>query len=96
MPEVKHTPGSWVIRQNNTYDSQFEILIEGRNDGHDPICLCRQKHARLIAAAPALLEALEGLVERYDEIIDFDDVGRSHDDVAVVNSRAAIKLAKGE
>lgn len=94
MPEVKHYPGPWVIRQNNTYDSHFEILIEGRYDGHEQICLCRQKHARLIAAAPALLEALEGVVKADQHIHPTDGIFATCE--ALYQAHEAIKLAKGE
>lgn len=71
-----HTPGPWFSVKNNCY---WEIRTEDRNhegeqigdacsskfiDGHDdnPVA---EDNARLMAAAPELLEALQGMLEVY-------------------------------
>ena len=97
MSETKHTPGPWkvlseeAIRIKSQDGSLLAMLhhlrgVHGVN-GRIPI---EEVHAnaRLIAAAPELLEALKellGLAERH---------GWLH--VAVNNARAAIAKAEGE
>ena len=73
--EARHTPGKWEVyyrmpSQENDNCTNNSIMVEGRNiadvwasNGH----ICKTKaecdaNARLIAAAPELLEALKGLL----------------------------------
>ena len=64
---MKHTPAPWDI---STYDGEFGVYSSVRPENND-IALVRssfnetenQANARLIAAAPELLEALEHLVK---------------------------------
>lgn len=76
-----HTPGPWA-----TYRDQLSV---GETHGHSGICEVWERHggqgfenARLIAAAPELLEALECLLKA------------DHDDVRAM-ARAAIAKARG-
>lgn len=65
----KHTPGPWGVYLNND-TNQFEIFHdEGRGFGHMLARVEGEKgrfaaNARLIAAAPDLLEALQDIVAR--------------------------------
>ena len=84
----KHTPGPWSYRGSlgphsnphllgphvveNATGIQIAILNGWRSE-------VSEANARLIAAAPALLEALENSIAHFD----------------VANARAAIKAAKG-
>jgi len=54
-----HTPGPWVYRQLNAY----------RGSGVDPY----EANARLIAAAPALLEALREAIDAIEDDRGLDD-----------------------
>lgn len=89
MSEVKHTPGPWLIAENSptfvyALDSvghnEFDLNVQGRGQ-------FRERHianARLIAAAPDLLEALKGVVAVADRKTDEFD-----------RARAAIAKAEG-
>jgi hypothetical protein len=100
MSAAKHTPGPWHVKQLMSYVDQFEIrgprdsgvmvarTIEWGSaaEGDDP----SEANARLIAAAPELLEALQEMV---DEINSGDEPGHGspwHD-----KARAAIAKATG-
>ena len=113
----KHTPGPWALRRDpghfdslteitggicgNTKPFRFtlEVSIGGDTDIHT-----LEANARLIAAAPDLLEALEQTLQL---AIDWEDeargtwqdeaLGFSHnDDPIIKKARAAIAKAKGE
>ena len=92
----KHTPGPWVV----------DDLVDG-HDIHAPEAGChvatasdpemvwgaigREADARLIAAAPELLEALEATVSLLEKLGHVSD-----NSLTVGAARAAIAKAKGE
>lgn len=85
MSEHKHTPGPWATCNTTVY---------AVDDG-EPVARCLDKEihrafsdAKLIAAAPELLAALEVAVEYFDRN-EIDCI--AHDD-----AKEAIKKAKGE
>lgn len=85
-----HTPGPWA-----TYRDQLSV---GETHGHSGICEVWERHggqgfenARLIAAAPELLRALDDLLIAY---CDPGNQGSDHDD-KVEAARAAIAKARG-
>ena len=90
-----HTPGPWVVHPTAHHPAVRSV---GTSDtGPRRICTVGsmngnpvdKKNARLIAAAPELLEALTGLIDLYD--------GINHEGFAIVsNARAAIAKATGE
>lgn len=90
----KHTLGPW--RNVIGYDGSCTILA-GRDYNLECIALikstlCCQADARIIAAAPELLEALEFMVAMFANSIQIDGyVGP-----AINQARAAIAKAKGE
>lgn len=63
MSTEKHTPGPWTTYLNTMDD----VIIRKMNAAGDELCViakgARYKDARLIAAAPELLEALQEMVE---------------------------------
>lgn len=103
MTELKHTPGPWQIK------SEYEPLtiignVDGPDDGqyhYTPICEVEETlfhdenaaNARLIAAAPELLAALECISEMLDTADDtpLGQIGRLLDDMA---NRCTAALAK--
>lgn len=101
MPEGKHTPGPWLLQDRTVYALNDERIPVNRftasvDSGwlHDKARVSREEvdaNARLIAAAPELLEALESMLEIYD-----DGVGRDWELQAWKDARAAITKAKGE
>lgn len=72
MTDAKHTPGPWAV---GYLDQSGQRIVKQE---HIEICTCwhhsvgsieqeMEANARLIAAAPDLLEALEGLVKINEE-----------------------------
>lgn len=69
MSELKHTPGPWSLQDshNTVVGSEGEIIAHVYYCPDDPQAIWSEKdrslpNARLIAAAPELLEALEDLL----------------------------------
>jgi hypothetical protein len=94
MPETKHTPGPWIVEGNG-------ITVRQDRKHASKICqafevyMCRQEreaNARLIAAAPDMLAALEE-AHRLNRMSVFDD-GSSADHAARM-VQAAIAKARG-
>ena len=99
---TKHTPGQWSVvehdhaicvqtespRQTKFGASRYAVV--GGLDRSDPEQLEEARaNARLIAAAPDLLEALKALLERYVLAI-------GNEGIECLNARAAIAKATGE
>lgn len=91
MNDTKHTPGPWVV---TGYDEEFQDQINIQNERLDYFvaaaldCKAVVANARLIAAAPDLLEALQALLA---------DPGRDFiRSSAWDKARAAITKATGE
>ena len=68
---MEHTPGPWKVSTGSVYvddgsDYPVTRIAYMDRDGHDIRPVERDANARLIAAAPELLEALEKLVRRSD------------------------------
>lgn len=95
-----HTPGPWhigtgkatqIIYGTDGYAVANAVTYHGRDTESDMV-----ENARLIAAAPELLAALERLSERCAAL----DQSATHDGIencnAMVAARAAIAKAKGE
>ena len=97
---TKHTPGPWYVGSGTyegrniysvasvTDDEGFTyqpIVASAEDDGID----CWDANARLIAAAPALLEALKWMVLRTEG-------GEYPDGKCLEDARAAIAKATGE
>lgn len=68
-----HTPGPWKIREIKLYETGTGIEIVGANgeviadnQTYYPQAL-NPKNATLIAAAPAMYEALKAIIEAYEE-----------------------------
>ena len=92
----KHTPGPWRV-----VDSWNDHMVEGQNgeeiiwqDGPHNTPTINEANARLIAAAPDLLEALEDLILLAQAVM-HENGGYMVDD-ELSDARAAIAKAKGE
>ena len=89
---TKHTPGPWAIRETATH-----IAVIGANNealfheykGNTGV----KEDARLIAAAPDLLNALQAIVK---SLADQDDEGMIEHAQQMIDARAAIAKATGE
>lgn len=97
----EHTKGPWEACERGDYsdyrgDSRVILGDDMRIAVvHDSGIDRQEANARLIAAAPELLEALELLLDSVIE--DVEITGNSPDDIfEIVKSRAAIANAKGQ
>lgn len=109
---TNHTPGPWIAQLNQVGADYVHIGTEGP----DGVCEVQwngsaenqESNARLIAAAPEMLEALEALLS-YDRVVRPafrtrpvgapDSMARIDQDTLIRledNARAAINKAKGE
>jgi hypothetical protein len=71
----KHTPGPWILVGSEVHDRPTRFDDDGVRVGETPCMIAsasimpnkgqREANARLIAAAPELLEALRNMVEWY-------------------------------
>jgi len=103
--KVKHTPGPWKISRcqlKKTEHSAPDMLIEhGNKTEHSPL-LCqvyaaggehpREANAKLIAAAPELLEALEKCADFMGSVAGTENVSNSFRE-ALSEAKAAISKA---
>ena len=94
--EFKHTPGPWHYQ--NELDG-IEIRAEERNGETNYVARLyggsmSEAYARLIAAAPDLLAALDVLTDHAEETYPHFESERGQRDIAA--ARAAIKDARGE
>lgn len=98
----KHTQGEWKVVERGKVSANArnrfvihapaenipDIMIEVGTCGYKP-------HAQLFAAAPRLLEALEGLLSDIEEYQRINNLGGENNHWQV-RARAAIAAAKGE
>lgn len=98
----KHTPGPWRVRNCQTAvlvdvvrngDAMLIALVADNDSQGDTETDRKMNNARLIAAAPQMLEALEMADELIDQLI-IDNTDNHAEERAKI--RAAIKAAKGE
>ena len=88
---AKHTPGPWGYQLGSIIDREGYLIADVRSrfddgkGGED----YHQANARLIAAAPNLLAALEAMIREFD--VDFIE----HGSIEIKQARAAIARARG-
>jgi hypothetical protein len=101
MSDTKHTPGPWEAVKWSCHAAT--TVVTGKIGPRVVICECsgHGRHtdeslanARLIAAAPELLDALERMVDvaNWDEMLQSEE----QHDAMIVKAEAAIRKAKGE
>lgn len=94
MQEFKGTPGPWCVNTIGKHWNNPALVHLEVTFGTDGECICdtvyRREDADLIAAAPELLEALNGLLVR---VADDEEYGPEH---AITIAREAIKKALGK
>lgn len=95
MSEAKHTPGPWRVGKGGpnmcpTVGTEKGLMVAmvAYGDSHPT-----QANARLIAAAPDLLEALEELADLFDAMVSGE---YRPDSFTTQPARAAIAKAKGD
>lgn len=99
---AKHTPGPWVVEENSSppliWGNDYEkpvAEVELHRSYADYVDGEAQANARLIAAAPDMLEALENLVAKYNAMQD-GNIGAQLTNGDFFAARAAIAKAKGQ
>ncbi len=101
-----HTPGPWLVTKNGLADSSIHLVdlspIAHVGDGvHDGFPEQAEANARLIAAAPKLLQALENLVNSLECDMEADiehqisDCGGS-ENCTLCEAKEEISEARGE
>lgn len=108
MKESKHTPGPWLAQSRSLSDGSL-VVNTGAPDFNEICCLRDKKdrhygqqdntdqaNALLIAAAPDLIAALEGLLESYAAYVGVDEVTNADIVLPVQEARAAVKKARGQ
>ncbi|MCP1765031.1 hypothetical protein [Bradyrhizobium japonicum] len=97
--EAKHTPGPWTVH----HSMRDCVTFEGRHgtenlflENLDGYYACQSEaDARLIAAAPDLVEALQEYDDAFTEFNAEDKDSRTRMRQAVIKARTAIAKAKG-
>lgn len=102
----KFTKGPWLIddltvyAKNNTphKDNSFWVSVcRGRDDNFERISAAEARaNAKLIAAAPDLLEALEGMVSIYAVSTGVNSMACKIEQELTLMARAAIARVRGE
>lgn len=104
---MSHTPGPWVVWGVSSNDGESEVV--SNRDGSKTICWTADTYnededegeatdedlsnARLIAAAPELLEALEAAKGTIEYLLSNDDNGPAYNCLELISS--AISKAEG-
>lgn len=98
----QHTPGPWRVGPYpghvESMDGRLVAGCMGRQSAKDSddTNAVNEANARLIAAAPELLEALEDVMERFGTQLRLQGYGREFKEEMLDKARAAIAQAKGE
>jgi hypothetical protein len=101
MTKAKHTDGPWTVESSNEGGFVIEkdgYLVIASRGPHEKRANEMLANARLIAAAPELLAALEGFLAMYIAAANSGDWGNwnPEEDPEVIAARAAISKATGE
>ncbi len=96
--QVEHTPGPWHVERDGTMNPTIRVenggTIAKLIDSNPSIFFDHEANARLIAAAPDLLAALESAIEQIEGMGIEEWAGAEGLDLAA--ARAALTLARGE
>lgn len=102
MSEHKHTGGRWVVRkvvdESGDYPFPNYDVLAIFDYGPQGVADAYQNpfNARLIAAAPALLEALDAVVAGYNKIKEFADMVGADSPDWYKKAQVALKQVRGE
>ena len=100
MSEAKHTPGPWRVEVDTDPEASWERKWPTINAEKYEVVGCEgfygdyetdMANARLIVAAPDLLEALQGMIE----VVSNTEYGEIDRKLAVKDARATIAKATG-
>jgi len=90
---TKHTPGPW--RHEMCHGTNYARIFMFPDSSDSLAGYCGEDNARLVAAAPDLLEALQGLLTDIVEYQTINKLGGENNHWQVI-ARAAIAKATGE
>ena len=99
MPEIKHTPGPWVLASSNSWrrilgPRSVAVLVPTTQGDDHPDLFVSDADAKLMMAAPDLLAALEALTADRLFYFEGDTTGEMSVTVAAYEAaRAAIDKA---
>jgi hypothetical protein len=103
MQEKTHTPGPWYVREQDDIDAEgngYVWAVKGESHGsyiQNPGHANSEANARLMAAAPEMLKALEELLDLTALMPNSDDAVNDPElEPALERARAAIAKAQGE
>lgn len=102
MSKQSHTPGPWVSRNNMVFGGKKCICSNVNAASPTPQNIAEDvamsiANARLMAAAPELLEALQGMIEVYGGQYNDDCLPKSSTELELIQqARAAIAKATGQ
>ncbi len=68
MNNSKYTPGPWFANQSELLAQSPLVSIRTKNGAYEIVKGVAYENARLIAAAPEMLEAVTAVVEAYKDI----------------------------
>ena len=99
MNNAKHTPGPWVVSD----DGDITLIIHAPKDEVDIARMSNdcemfseiRANAHLIAAAPAMYEALQAMVEVFPAVVKMTPYGVSMD-ISKLHDKAKTALAQAE
>ena len=99
MKQQQHTPGPWYWSRD-TMENRCDITLDSEATGYSILYCCekpREPNARLIAAAPDLLDQLINARNRLADMLKGDD-GQAWQEAerAMASIEAAINKALGE
>lgn len=100
MKDFKGTPGPWFVDGTSVWDREVTPEKDCEEDANyvaevfSDLVEQSEADAKLIAAAPELLEALQGILECHESIL-FNEFG-VESDLCTTKARDAIKKALGE
>lgn len=93
MENLKHTKGEWEIDPDDNYSITAK---QAPDDGGDIICMAPlewedsmkrwEANAKLIAAAPELLEALNNLVNKFGSVKQVKELGIENELIDAINA----------
>ena len=99
MNNTQHTPGPWVVSD----DGDITLIIHAPKDEVDIARMSNdcemfseiRANAHLIAAAPAMYEALQAMVEVFPAVVKMTPYGVSMD-ISKLHDKAKTALAQAE
>ena len=97
---IKHTPGPWLTTESTEHWGRVNVTVQAAFTANEIATAWQgttdvnRANARLIAAAPDLLEACELIVSAFDQLAPMSPA--RNEPLQINAARAAIAKARGE